>query len=213
MVSHRRVASTSLLFLYSFATSLIVFLIKSIYYSFDEKEVFNFQKPGPLGFVLFIKCNVMSEWSFLKSGKMSALEVVDIKLALIEKKSRRHYISGFRLLQVKVFVSAFRKRQMSVRSKETTIYFTFCKDFSSLSIRRFWGKGERWERKRERAEGEKRLTQMLLLEPSTPTQYDSIPSNQNHSQSLGYQLHVSKSRGTQREYSSNHLNIALLNVF
>ena len=26
---------------------------------------------------------------------------------------------------------------------------------SSLSIRRFWGKGERWKRKRERAEGEK----------------------------------------------------------
>ena len=25
----------------------------------------------------------------------------------------------------------------------------------SLSIRRFWGKGERWKRKRERAEGEK----------------------------------------------------------
>ena len=43
----------------------------------------------------------------------------------------------------------------------------------SLSIRRFWGKRERWKRKRERAEGEKRLTQMLLLEPSTPTQHDS----------------------------------------
>ena len=50
----------------------------------------------------------------------------------------------------------------------------------SLSIRRFWGKGEKWKRKRERGEGEKRLTQMLLLEPSTPTQHDSIPSNQNH---------------------------------
>ena len=63
----------------------------------------------------------------------------------------------------------------------------------SLSIRRFWGKGERWKRKRERAEGEKRLTQMLLLEPSTPTQHDSIPSNQNHFRPLGCQLHVSKS--------------------
>ena len=40
---------------------------------------------------------------------------------------------------------------------------------TSLSIRRFWGKGEKWKRKRERGEGEKRLTQMLLLEPSTPT--------------------------------------------
>ena len=63
----------------------------------------------------------------------------------------------------------------------------------SLSIKRFWGKGERWKRKKERAEGEKRLTQMLLLEPSTPTQHDSIPSNQNHFRSLGCQLHVSKS--------------------
>ena len=54
-------------------------------------------------------------------------------------------------------------------------------------------KEERWKRKRERAEGEKRLTQMLLLEPSTPTQHDSIPSNQNHFWSLGCQLQVSKS--------------------
>ena len=54
------------------------------------------------------------------------------------------------------------------------------------------GKGERRKQKRERAEGEKRLKQMLLLEPSTPTQHDSIPSNQNHFQSLGCQLHVSK---------------------
>ena len=43
----------------------------------------------------------------------------------------------------------------------------------SLSIRRFWGKGGKMEAKRERAEGEKRLTQMLLLEPSIPTQHDS----------------------------------------
>ena len=42
-------------------------------------------------------------------------------------------------------------------------------------------------------EVKKRLTQMLLLEPSTPTQHDSIPSNQNHFRSLGCQLHVSKS--------------------
>ena len=56
------------------------------------------------------------------------------------------------------------------------------------------GKGERWKRKRQRAEGEKRLlTQMLLLEPSTPTQHDSIPSNQNHFRSLVCQLHASKS--------------------
>ena len=69
----------------------------------------------------------------------------------------------------------------------------FSFNVTSLSIRRFWGKGEKWKRKRERGEGEKRLTQMLSLEPSTPTQHDSIPSNQNHFRSLGCQLHVSKS--------------------
>ena len=63
----------------------------------------------------------------------------------------------------------------------------------SLSIRPFWGKGEKWKRKRKRGEGKKRLTQMLLLEPSTSTQHDSKPSNQNHIRSLGCQLHVSKS--------------------
>ena len=57
----------------------------------------------------------------------------------------------------------------------------------------FLGKGGKIEAKREIAEGEKRLTQMLLLEPSTPTQHDSIPSNQNHFRSLGCQLYVSKS--------------------
>ena len=50
------------------------------------------------------------------------------------------------------------------------------------------GKGERWKRKRKRAEGEKRLTQRLLVEPSAPTQHDSIPYNQNHFRSLGCQL-------------------------
>ena len=87
----------------------------------------------PVGFVSFVKCNVISEWSVLRPGKMSALKVVDIKLALIKKKSRRHCIPGFRLLQVKVFVSAIIKRQMSARSKESTIYFTFYKDFSCVT--------------------------------------------------------------------------------
>ena len=34
-------------------------------------------------------------------------------------------------------------------------FFRKCIIFLSLSIRRFWGKGERWKRKRERGEGEK----------------------------------------------------------
>ena len=71
----------------------------------------------------------MSEWSVPKPGKMSALEVVDIKLELIKKKSGRHCFSGFPFLQVKGFVSTFRRCQMSVRSKESTIYLPFYKDF------------------------------------------------------------------------------------
>ena len=73
-------------------------------------------------------------------------------------------------------------------------FSTFARHLS-LSIRRFWGKRGKMEAKKEfeRAEGEKRLTQMLLLEPSTPTRHDSIPSNQNHFRSLGCHLHESKS--------------------
>ena len=36
------------------------------------------------------------------------------------------------------------------------------------------------KRGRREAKGKERLTQTLLLEPSTPTQHDSIPSNQKH---------------------------------
>ena len=75
-------------------------------------------------------------------------------------------------------------------AKDVTISGGDHQYFLSLSVRHFWGKGERWKGKRERAEGEKRLTQMLLLEPSTPSQHDSIPCNQNHFRSLGCQLHV-----------------------
>ena len=80
----------------------------------------------------------------------------------------------------------------------------------SLSIRRFWGKGEIWTRKMERGEGKKRLTQMLLLEPSTPTQHDSIPSNQNHFRSLGCQLHGQKARlKSQEKITDSHFWIFL----
>ena len=34
----------------------------------NKKEVFSFQKPGPLGFVLFVRCSVIREWSVLKPG-------------------------------------------------------------------------------------------------------------------------------------------------
>ena len=96
----------------------------------------------------------------------------------------------------------WRKDRKSRRDRSGRFCDIYCAVILSLSIRRFWGKGERWKRKRERGEGEKRLTQILLLEPSTPTQHDSIPSNQNHFRSLGCQLHVSK--------SSPKINLTLL---
>ena len=45
----------------------------------------------------------------------------------------------------------------------------------SLSIRRFWGKGARWKRKRERAEGEKPIPFSSPLPPS-PTSNLLSPS-------------------------------------
>ena len=52
-----------------------------------------------------------------------------LKLLILNKHLR---ISSSPIL-VKRFVSAFRKSQMSVRSKESMIYFTFCKDFSCVT--------------------------------------------------------------------------------
>ena len=51
IVSQRSMASSSVLFWYSFATSLIVVFIKLIYSLSDRKDVFNFQKPRPLGLI------------------------------------------------------------------------------------------------------------------------------------------------------------------
>ena len=65
IVSQRSTATTSMLFWYSFATSVIVVFIKLIYSLSDKKDVFNFQKPGPLGLVLFAKWSVIKEWSVL----------------------------------------------------------------------------------------------------------------------------------------------------
>ena len=133
MVSHRRMASTSLLFSYSFATSSIVFLIESIYSSSANNEAFSFQKPGPLGFELFIRVRVMREWSDLKPVKISALVTAGIKLELIKKKSKRHFISGQLLLQVKCLASGLSMRHMSTKSKESIMYLAFSKDFSFVT--------------------------------------------------------------------------------
>ena len=110
------------------------------------------------------------------------------------KKNKLHLCKiVLRVWGSKAATSRLEKCGTAVVAVEGRAYQLYTSDGSSLSIRRFWGKGERWKRKRERAEGEKRLTQMLLLEPSTPTHRDSIRSNQNHFRPLGCHLHVSKS--------------------
>ena len=100
MVSERSTGSTSLLLLYSFATSAIVFLITFTYSLSDKNEVFSFQKPGPLGLLLFARWSVMREWSVLYLAKISAFMTAGFKLVLVKKKAMRHCISGFFLLQV-----------------------------------------------------------------------------------------------------------------
>ena len=89
IVSQRSTASTSVLFWYSFATSVIVVFIKLIYSLSDRKDVFNFQKPGPLGLVLFARWSVIKEWSVLYPGKISAFVIAELRLLLVKKKSKR----------------------------------------------------------------------------------------------------------------------------
>ena len=47
-----------------------------------------------------------------------------------------------------------------------------CSPCCSLSIRRFWGKGERWKRKRERAEGE----ELPFSSPPPPSPIENLLS-------------------------------------
>ena len=89
IVSQRSTASTSVLFWYSLATSMIVVFIKLMYSLSDRKDEFNFQKPGPLGLVLFARWSVIKEWSVLYPGKISAFVIAELRLLLVKKKSKR----------------------------------------------------------------------------------------------------------------------------
>ena len=62
IVSHRRTASTSSLFLFSIATSSIGFLINSINSLSNRRDVLSFQKPGLLGLLLQARWIVIREW-------------------------------------------------------------------------------------------------------------------------------------------------------
>ena len=74
------------------------------------------------------------------------------------------------------FVYKMRQRVISARKKttgarvstETPSSRSKCTAHHSLSIRRFWGKGERWERKREGAEGEKLFSPSPLPHLKSP---------------------------------------------
>ena len=105
------------------------FLIRFTYSLSNKKEVLSFQKPGPLWFVLFVRCSVIREWSVLKPGKMSAFVIVVLRLELVKKKSRRQCISGFLLLQVNLLASGFRICQISTRSNKLTVYKTSLSEF------------------------------------------------------------------------------------
>ena len=72
---------------------------------------------------------VMREWSDLKPVKISAFVTAGIKLELIKKKSKQHFITGQLLLQVKCLVSGLSIRHMSTKSKESIVYLTFSRDF------------------------------------------------------------------------------------
>ena len=121
-VFQRSTASTSVLFWYSFATSVIVVFIKLIYSLSDRKDIFNFQKPGPLGLVLFARWSVIKEWSVLYPGKISAFVIAELRLLLVKKKSKRQCISGLLLLQVNLLISGLETRQMSIRSSEFIMF-------------------------------------------------------------------------------------------
>ena len=126
MVSYR---VTLLSFLLSFATSLIVSFIKFTY-SLSNKS---FQKPGHLGLLLFVRCNVIRERSVLKPGEMPAFVIIVLRLELIKKKSKRQCISGFLLLSVNLLASGLKIRQISTRSNKLAMYKTSFNEFYELS--------------------------------------------------------------------------------
>ena len=85
IVSQRRTASTSLLFLFSIATSSIVFLINSINSLSNRKDVLPEvpRKPGPLGFLSLARWIVIRGWYH---GKISAFVIAVVKLAWTDHK-------------------------------------------------------------------------------------------------------------------------------
>ena len=56
----------------------------------DRNDVFNFQKPGPLGLAFVVISMVTIEWSVLYPGTMSTVLTLFIRLWLIKRKSSLH---------------------------------------------------------------------------------------------------------------------------
>ena len=63
------------------------------------------KKLGPLGLDCVLIESVINEWSVLFPGSISVSRVFVQRLLLIRKKSSRHCMSGFLLLQVNLLVS------------------------------------------------------------------------------------------------------------
>ena len=82
----------------------------------DKNEMFNFQKPGPLGFLWSAIWFVTIEWSVLKPAEMSVCVRLHVGLWLIKKKSNRQWISGFLLRHVYLRMSGWDTLHASTKS-------------------------------------------------------------------------------------------------
>ena len=115
---------------YSSWTSLITDLIRFTYSISVRKDVFNFTKPGPLWFAWSDRSRVITEWSVLYPGQISASVILPNILWLTKKKSSPHWTIGRRCLQVYLLSSGLKILQTSTRSK-----FSF---ISRIVLRLFW---------------------------------------------------------------------------
>ena len=155
MVSHNRMVSISLLFAYSFATWVIVFLIRPTYSSSNRKEVFNFQKPGPLGFALFAHLALASilrvykyllskQWFHTVSGPFLQIKSVNIhmwNIFLIENlpiKSQAFLIGRLfcvgEALRYNIPLAGLFQKHVGLRDKIPKIFRVFGQDVSYGSI-------------------------------------------------------------------------------
>ena len=167
----------------------------------SKRKLKQFSKPW---ITIGLKKSIRVKNSLFQSGNFAQYKLYRNKISALTRVSKKNYYYAFfadnlnnmkntwnginSLINGKKkksrAISSLKRLNNGITTDPLEISKFFNNYFSSVGVA--WvsgvseGKGERWKRKRKRAEGEKHLTQMFLLEPSTPTQHDSIPSNQNH---------------------------------